>query len=112
MEDLFEATKLRDNGIKISADNAERVHNGWHGKADFLLSEFLCFKRHSADNKFLGEDVRKYAEDQGLAKPPSDRAWGSVMVRAARCGKVIKAGYALTTNSRAHRTPATLWTYA
>ena len=105
-EPIRELEKLRDEGIRVSANNAERVHSYWHVRADILLDEFL---EQAIFARFLAEDIREYATQRGLERPPSARAWGAVMLRAARLGKIDKCGYASTTNPRAHGTPATLW---
>jgi hypothetical protein len=55
------------------------------------------------------EDLRKFAYDMGLPKPPSERAWGSVISSAKRDGLVEHRGFSSVKNPKAHKTPASVW---
>jgi hypothetical protein len=102
-KDLFQAIENRDEGIKTAVDHANDEHEKWSAQAFDALKDFI--ERH--EEPFLGEDVRRFAVDVPI--PPSKRAWGGVLVRAARLGLIKKVGFKETTNPLAHRTPATLW---
>jgi hypothetical protein len=97
------AEQLRDRGIKQAADNADAINTDWQQQAlDFLKS---YIKTHQT---FMVEDVR-YASNGIIPEPPHSRAWGAVILTAARENIVERAGYAKTSNPKAHKTPATLW---
>lgn len=99
----------RDSGMKRAEDHANLVHDSWTEKALRYLKWYI----NAGDLKknFLTEDVR---ESSGtlVPEPPSLRAWGSVMMKAAKAGLIKKVGYAQVKNPKANRTPATLWTKA
>ena len=96
-------TELRDKGIKKALDNANNTHNEWSDKAyDFLL-KYIKYQP-----KFMTEDVR-VASEKAIPKPPSNRAWGSVILRAVRSGLINRVGFANVKNAKAHKTPASVW---
>ena len=110
VEDLqlpSEAAKfLRDQGIAMAAQAADRQNPLWQHRAMDALLAYL----QTQDKEFMTEDFRQWAETEGnLPTPPSGRAYGSVMTAAYR-NKVIKhKGYQRTTNPAAHSTPASIW---
>ena len=96
-------TELRDKGIKKALDNANNTHDKWSDKAyDFLL-KYIKYQ-----NQFMTEDVR-VASEKAIPKPPSNRAWGSVILRASRSGLINRVGFANVKNAKAHKTPASVW---
>ena len=94
---------LRDEGIEQALNHANETAERWSEIAyDFL-------KRYMLDNPvFMAENVREAAANI-VPEPPSKRAWGGVLVRAAKEGLIIKMGFRNVKNARAHCTPATLW---
>ena len=95
--------ELRDKGIKKALDNANNTHDKWSDKAyDFLL-KYIKYQ-----NQFMTEDVR-VASEKAIPKPPSNRAWGSVILRASRSGLINRVGFANVKNAKAHKTPASVW---
>lgn len=103
------AERNKELGMKASFEHAKRVDNGWYLSAVSLLVDFL---RTNGERPFMAEDVRNYASLRGLNDPPSKRAWGAVMVRAAKAELIKAIGFGFTKNPLAHRTPATLWKVA
>jgi len=96
-------TELRDKGIKKALDNANNTHDRWSDKAyDFLL-KYIKYQY-----EFMTEDVR-VASEKAIPKPPSNRAWGSVILRASRSGLINRIGFANVKNAKAHKTPASVW---
>ena len=96
-------TQLRDKGIKKALDNANNTHDKWSDKAyDFLL-KYIKYQ-----NQFMTEDVR-VASEKAIPKPPSNRAWGSVILKAAKSGLINRVGFANVKNAKAHKTPASVW---
>ena len=80
----------------------------WCEQAMVLLEQY----RLKAVGKFLCEDVRVFAESNGLPKPPDSRAWGGVIKRAQRLGIVVPAGYAMTRHPSCHAGVKTAWQFA
>lgn len=95
--------ELRDIGMKRSLDHAEKVHDNWTTLAYSFLLGFI-----KTNKTFLAEDVR-LASDGIVPEPPSNRAWGSVIVMAKKNDLIHRIGYSEVKNPKAHRTPATLW---
>jgi len=100
---LFTGQQLRDEGIKRATDSAERRHESWPEIAYQFLQGYIRRNR-----RFMTEQVREASEGY-VPEPPSTRAWGGVVVRAARRGLIRKVGFANVSNPTAHCTPATVW---
>ena len=92
----------RDVGIQAALDNADFDSKGWSEKA-------LEFVKSYPGTQFQTEDVRQYATRGGLPLPPNARAWGGVIVRAARLKLIRRVGYRPVSNANAHCTPAAVW---
>jgi len=103
MKTLFDGAKLRDRGIDRAVSHADSVEPQWSEQAYQFLLTFLTHNR-----EFMAEDVRE-ASIGIVPEPPSNRAWGGVIVRAAKAGYIRKAGFKKVRNSRAHCTPAAVW---
>lgn len=100
MKTLFDGPVLRDRGIQQATDHAGRQ---WSDQAyDFLL-KFL-----KTNTTFMAEDVRT-ASIGFVPEPPSKRAWGGIIVRAAKQGLIQKVGFRNVKNAKAHCTPAAVW---
>jgi hypothetical protein len=102
------ATNLKTAGINAAIDHANQVHDQWSDHAYAMLCEYLADVR----GDFMCEDVRAYAKLKGLPCPPTARAWGSVIDRAARASLITRKGYGKTHSPSAHRTPAAIWSVA
>lgn len=100
-----QADFLRDDGIARAVAAANRKRSGWADDAYEALYEYV----NGQDKAFLAEEVRDWAESNGLDIPPSKRAWGAIFVKAKNAGIIRACGFRATSNPRAHRTPATLW---
>ena len=96
-------TQLRDRGIKQAIDNADDTHERWSEKAYKFLTNWI-----KTQYEFMTEDVR-IASEKEIPKPPSNRAWGGIVVRAARAGLINKVGFSNVKNPKAHSTPASIW---
>lgn len=108
--ELLDGMTLRNFGIQTAITNAEKHHEGWFDEAVSLVKQYASiYSFHS----FMCEDVRVWAEQHKLIeRPPHARAWGAVMIRAAKEGFIKKVGFGFTKNPLAHQTPATLWNVA
>jgi hypothetical protein len=59
---------------------------------------------------FICEEVRSEAERSGFPQPPDNRAWGHVLMGAARAGKIRKTGvYRSGANRVSHHRPQAEW---
>ena len=96
-------SQLRDKGIKKAIDNADNTHNKWSDKAYKFLTGYI--KSH---HEFMTEDLRMASEKE-IPKPPSNRAWGGIILRAVRAGLIVRDRFSNVKNAKAHKTPATVW---
>lgn len=94
---------MRDAGIAQAITHADEVCEKWSEKAYRFLQWYL--QHHK---EFMTEDVRK-ASEYIIEIPPSERAWGGVIVRACKAGLIRQIGYRKVTNARAHCANAARW---
>ena len=94
------AADLAMQGMNQAAEHADAEIPGWTHQAFDMLKLFAA--RHF---EFMGEDVRKWAHDEGFPQPPDRRAWGHVIQRGVRDG----VGYRKTRIPPAHATPRAIW---
>ena len=105
---INDGLQLRDKGIKKAIDNANDTHNKWSDKAYKFLLDYIKYGEGRDQYEFMTEDVRMASEAE-IPKPPSNRAWGGIILRAVRAGLVHRVGSSSVKNIKAHRTPATVW---
>lgn len=103
--DIISAIEARDAGIAQAIDHANDVSNDWSERAYMVLQDFLNI--HVGD--FMVEELRSYAALIDFEIPPSSRAWGGIIRKAAFAGLVEKVGVQNTTNVKSHCTPASVW---
>ena len=96
-------SQLRDKGIKQAVDNANNTHEKWSVKAYKFLTNYI--KSH---HEFMTEDAR-LASEKEIPLPPSNRAWGGVILRAVKAGLITRDRFSNVKNAKAHKTPATVW---
>lgn len=97
--------ELRDIGIQKAVDHANEVEPKWSDQAYAFLVQFLRIH----EGEFMTEMVRGYATANGLSVPPSKRAWGAIVVKAAKNNLIVKKGYNQVTNPEAHMANAYIW---
>lgn len=102
--DLDYGRRLRDRGIQVATEHADKELSHW---SDYAYDHFRAFVRRST-GPFMMEDFREYLGSR-LVEPPSLRAFGGIAVRARKAGLIKRAGFAQVKNPKAHCTPATLW---
>ena len=102
--DIFQGQLNAEEGIKQAIDHADQVCDNWSERAYKALQIFL--KYHSGE--FMAEDFRVYAEKY-IPKPPSDRAYGSIIRRAVNAGIIKFVRIDKVKNPNAHCTPANVW---
>ena len=100
---INEGSQLRDKGIKQAVDNADNAHEKWSDKAYRFLVNYI-----KSQNEFMTEDLR-LASEKEIPKPPSNRAWGGIILRAVRAGLITRDRFSNVKNVKAHKTPATVW---
>lgn len=98
--------KITEAHIQIAEDHANAVHLSWSDKAmDYLKWYISSIEK---DKEFLAEDVREYAGTL-VPEPPSLRAWGAIILKAAKMGLIKKVGHRAVKNANAHRAFASVW---
>ena len=85
--DFAAAKSARDAGMQQAAIHAERVAEGWTDLAYQFLVQFA-----EKNQTFISEDVSDASKAWGMLQPPTDRAWGSVYVRAVKAGIIKQDG--------------------
>ena len=96
-------SQLRDKGISKAIDNANNTHGKWSDKAYKFLLGYI-----KSQHEFMTEDLR-LASEKEIPKPPSNRAWGGIILRAVRAGLITRNRFSNVKNPKAHKTPATVW---
>lgn len=96
------ARAARDEGMQRAADHAERVTPQWLETAFAFLTTYA--RTHE---KFISEDVSDASKAWGMIQPPTDRAWGSVYVRAVKSGIIVQDGAGRS--RRRHASICPLW---
>lgn len=94
---------LRNEGMQRAIEKADKDHVNWSTKAFEFLINYSKLNR-----EFMTEDVR-IASVGILEQPENGRAWGGVVVRAAKAGLIIRKGFMNVKNHKAHCTPASVW---
>lgn len=102
-EIALSGSALRDEGIQKAVDHANEKTEKWSDRALAFLKQYA-----STNSVFSGEQVR-FAAGGVIPFPPHLRAWGGVMMSAARQGLIEKIGYIQVENPLAHRANAALW---
>ena len=96
-------SQLRDKGIKQAVNHANNKHDKWSDKAYKFLLSYI-----KSQHEFMTEDLRE-ASEKKIPKPPSNRAWGGIILRAVRAGLITRDRFSNVKNVKAHKTPATVW---
>lgn len=98
------ARAQRDRAIERAGAHADATSPEWRDRALSLVRDYAM--THA---ELIGESVREHAESIGFPTPPDKRAWGSVMVRAAKAGYVRKVGWTTASAPNVHKNPVSLW---
>lgn len=101
--DFETGAQLRDMGIDRAVTHANEATPSWSDQAFDFLTRYI-----TDASEFMAEDVRLAAKGI-VPEPPSLRAWGSVMMKAAKSGLIKRVGYRSVSNPLAHATPAAIW---
>lgn len=101
--------KLKERGMERATNHANQVSSGWSERAYVMLRHFFRTLERRTDKSFMGEDFRLFAYARGLEVPPSERAFGGVIAKAAKAGLITSAGTAKVKNPKAHQANAAVW---
>ena len=97
-----EGTILRDKGIETAIEHADEVEPSWSEQAMGMLLKY-------PNTIFTTEELRLWAYEQGFAKPPNERAWGGVVVRARNKGIIVWKGYERAKDPLVHKNTVSQW---
>lgn len=100
----FTGEQLAGAGMRLAAESADDNKKGWSDQAFELLKEFMTMHE-----KFMCEEFRSYCKSRGLALPPSNRAFGGIIRRAAFGGMIYRIDFARVKNPKAHCANASVW---
>ncbi len=97
---------LAIQGATTAAAHANAVTPNWSDRA---YSFFVRWAK-SHQGVFMTEDVRMAAEKScSYVARPDERAWGHIILRAKREGKLAHAGYAPMKSPNCHGNPKSVW---
>jgi hypothetical protein len=96
------AIDAAQRGMNQAVDHANRVSPEWSNRAYEKLQEFALL-----GNEFMTEDVRLWADKNGLDSPPDNRAWGAVVNKAVRANLIERVGYGNAKTG--HMRPMPVW---
>lgn len=99
---------LAVEGANRAAAHADRTHGNWTDRAYNFLERWVGGR---IGFEFMTEDVRVAAENSGsYVAPPDERAWGAVILRAKREGRLEHTGrYEPMKSSNCHGNPKSVW---
>jgi hypothetical protein len=106
---MLDPTKAQENAdaaIARVGKSAEQKTPGW---LDQAVEYIRAYSSVSTRTSFMTEDVREWAEAQGLPCPPDKRAWGAAVRTATRRGLIEMIGYGAQRSSNCHRSPKSIW---
>lgn len=101
MKDTGELNKIK--GMKQSIDHANEKHENWSDEAYGFLLAFI-----KTTPRFMTEQVREASVDV-IPQPPSNRAWGPIIMKASKQGIIYRSGYSQVKNPKAHKANASVW---
>ena len=99
--------ELRDKGMEQAISHADGATLCWR-ESWSKRALVLCQMFAETHDVFSAEEIRFWSTVL-IEEPPSLRAWGSVIIAAAKAGMIEKIGYCQVTNPTAHRANAALW---
>jgi hypothetical protein len=103
---MKKAEQNRDKGIARAVNHAEAIMGDWFDKASVMM---LLFMKQNPGKAFMAEQVRAWAEDCGMPKPPDNRAWGGVFISASKANVIRSIGYKRQESATCHCSPKNVW---
>jgi hypothetical protein len=108
MDLIAEGERLKEEGLQRALDHAERVVPEWKERCWSLFLEWL--DRMPTGHRFLLEEFRLNVEAQNkIERPPSNRAYGFLSVKAAKAKLIFQCGTGKVLNPLAHKANAARW---
>jgi hypothetical protein len=104
--DLAEGWHRAEVGAARAADHAERKREDWNKRAMQFLEQFIDELKAET---FLCEDLRIYAYEKNFEAPPDERAWGQIIMKAARRRLIENVGLAHARDKKVHANITTCW---
>jgi hypothetical protein len=101
------AHEKAESGMRRSLEHAEAESPGW---SELAFKFVRLFWSQRGDKQCVGRDIVLAAKEYGLIQPPTDKAWGAVLKRAAKAGVMVRVGTAKDTNRHGNLVP--LWAAA
>lgn len=105
--DYTKARAERDAGIAQATRHADGVNKDWSERAYDIFISWLG--GWPSGYRFMVENFRVSAYARGLERPPTDRAFASVVVRAKKAGLIKSNGQKPTAGVSAHHCYANEW---
>ncbi len=102
----MKAETKRDAGIAKAVNHADRILGDWFDKASVMM---LLFMKQNPGKAFMAEQVRVWAEECGMPKPPDGRAWGGVFIAASKANVIRSVGYKRQESPSCHCSPKNVW---
>lgn len=100
--DFTAAVALRDEGISRAAARQESRVLGWQDRAVAMFDNFR-------EPTFQTCQFARWCHTFGLPAAPEGRAWGAVVVRLQKAGRIERDGFAPCVDPSQHRTPVAVW---
>lgn len=97
----------RDRGIQKAIDHANENSLAWSHRAFIMLERFLMINGPTFE--FMGENIRIYAEQNGLEKPPTNNAWGGIIRKAAHQNLIECVGFREAKTVSSHASARRVW---
>lgn len=112
-EQLSLALEAGHAAAQAAADRADEQAQGegdppWSAEALRFLREWAAGRPPGAT--FLAEEVRHAAAGR-VPDPPEPRAWGAVVLAAARRKLIRRVGYGVAQDPKSHGNPKSVWTW-
>ena len=93
--DLMGARQTGHDAANACASTADDAQPGWSELAGEALIDYATHH-----DRFLTEDLRKWAHGHGLPEPHDRRAWGAIITRACNKRILVRVGWRPAISSR------------
>jgi hypothetical protein len=112
-DEVTTARNLRDEAIGRAIDHANVVEPKWAKRAwelfEFYCSTLTAFSKSTSDEEFKTEHFVQYALGHGLPKPPDNRAFGAITLKAVKSGLITRVRYEAKDDPKSHGQPISVW---
>ena len=101
--ELSAASAARDAGMRQAIQHAEHLDEDWPDRAYQFVSRYARWNEF-----FTVEELTAEARRLGYGSPTDDRAWGSIIRKAARCDVIRRTGMTKP-RLKGHASPGPVW---